>query len=270
MKRKLVCLLLAVVMLSAMAVTAFAVDINSWPTEIHAGCPKSADMHFYATGTIYNHPGYGLCVEGRHFSAPTNSSDCYEGGAPAPVSYFFGGTVSNPVVQPGWYHYNGSKFEPCHIHSWSYTFDNNQHWQKCASCTETQGQADHSWVRSADGSTTKCETCGAYVTVKATSGVTPKTVKDCVTIETNLSPTPGFDVFDASQKVVALNTSVEGNYQAISDVASGVNPYANFTLTNPKTTAATGDNRPIELLVFGFAAMSVMAAAAFTMDRKRR
>ena len=39
---------------------------------------------------------------------------------------------------------------------------------------------------------------------------------------------------------------------------------------NPETTAQTGDNRPIELMMGSVVLFSALAAAAFILDNKRK
>lgn len=69
-------------------------------------------------------------------------------------------------------------------------------------------------------------------------------------------------------------TPVPGFYQASILVKDGddtvENLYVNYTVSDPAVTAATGDNRPIELMVMGMAFFSVLAIAAFVLDSKRR
>ena len=46
--------------------------------------------------------------------------------------------------------------------------------------------------------------------------------------------------------------------------------YTQYTAVNPETTAQTGDDRPIELMMGSVVAFSALAAAAFILDSKRR
>ena len=46
--------------------------------------------------------------------------------------------------------------------------------------------------------------------------------------------------------------------------------YTQYTAVNPETTAQTGDNRPIELMMGSVVVFSALAAAAFILDSKRR
>lgn len=132
----------------------------------------------------------------------------------------------------------------------------------------------HNWQINREHDKAVCD-CGGEVTLSAKSGTIENTVGQCVDVKSNVDLPYTVQVKKlgengARDEVVRMNCQDEGNYQAwlrLDDQGNGL--YANFTLTNPKTTAATGDNRPIELIVFGFAAMSVMAAAAFVADRKR-
>lgn len=46
--------------------------------------------------------------------------------------------------------------------------------------------------------------------------------------------------------------------------------YVKYTAVDPKVTAQTGDNRPIELMMVSVVAFSALAVAAFIADSKRR
>lgn len=46
--------------------------------------------------------------------------------------------------------------------------------------------------------------------------------------------------------------------------------YTQYTAVNPETTAQTGDDRPIELMMGSVVVFSALAAAAFILDSKRR
>lgn len=46
--------------------------------------------------------------------------------------------------------------------------------------------------------------------------------------------------------------------------------YVKYTAVDPKVTAQTGDNRPIELMMAGVVVFSALAAAAFVLDGKRK
>lgn len=66
----------------------------------------------------------------------------------------------------------------------------------------------------------------------------------------------------------------QGHYQASILVMNGnevlENLYVNYTAIDPKATAATGDNRPMELIIASLGALSAMASAAFLVDCKRK
>lgn len=136
----------------------------------------------------------------------------------------------------------------------------------------------HSWeINQENAKGTATCSCGAEVTLTATSATTAKTVGECVEVLSNVEGISKENVqikklgeAGTEAQIVDASCKDEGNYQAWLKLDDTHGLYANFTLTNPTTTAATGDNRPIELLFAGFAAVSVMAAAAFTVDRKRR
>lgn len=69
-------------------------------------------------------------------------------------------------------------------------------------------------------------------------------------------------------------TPKQGIYQASIVVTDGNVQVANlavkYTVSDPKVTAATGDERPIEWMLAGLFAFGIMAAAAFTLDGKRK
>ena len=46
--------------------------------------------------------------------------------------------------------------------------------------------------------------------------------------------------------------------------------FVKYTAADPKVTAQTGDNRPIELMMVGVLVLSALAAAAFVLDGKRK
>lgn len=72
-------------------------------------------------------------------------------------------------------------------------------------------------------------------------------------------------------------TPKAGYYQAavqITDDYNNNSPVAElavkYTVSDPAVTAATGDNRPIELMIIGMAFFCAMAAAAFVLDGRRK
>ena len=72
-------------------------------------------------------------------------------------------------------------------------------------------------------------------------------------------------------------TPKAGYYQAavqITDDYNNNSPVAElavkYTVSDPAVTAATGDNRPIELMIMGMAFFCAMAAAAFVLDGRRK
>lgn len=71
----------------------------------------------------------------------------------------------------------------------------------------------------------------------------------------SFTPAPGF--YQASILIKDGNDTVE-------------NLYVTYTVSDPVVTAATGDNRPIEMMVMGMAFFCAMAIAAFVLDSKRR
>ena len=58
--------------------------------------------------------------------------------------------------------------------------------------------------------------------------------------------------------------------EVIPDGAGYADLYVKYTAVDPKVTAQTGDNRPIELMMMGVVLFSALAAAAFILDNKRK
>ncbi|MBO5171177.1 MAG: hypothetical protein J6B70_10625 [Oscillospiraceae bacterium] len=58
--------------------------------------------------------------------------------------------------------------------------------------------------------------------------------------------------------------------EVIPDGAGYADLYVQYTAADPKVTAQTGDNRPIELMMAGILVFSALAAAAFVLDGKRK
>lgn len=71
-----------------------------------------------------------------------------------------------------------------------------------------------------------------------------------------------------------MNSPKPGTYQAILYVedANGMqhSAFVQYQAIDPVQTAATGDNRPIEIMIMGLLMCSAMAAAAFVLDSRRR
>ena len=92
---------------------------------------------------------------------------------------------------------------------------------------------------------------------------------------------PGDSAFT---EITPADGAREGTYQAavtLSPISTtfsarstadpnSVTLYTQYTAVNPETTAQTGDNRPIELMMASAAVFSALAAAAFALDSKRR
>lgn len=74
-------------------------------------------------------------------------------------------------------------------------------------------------------------------------------------IPQGFTPKPG--IYQASILITEGNTTVE-------------NLYVKYTVSDPAVTAATGDNRPIALMLVGLTAFATMAAVAFLLDSRRR
>lgn len=72
-------------------------------------------------------------------------------------------------------------------------------------------------------------------------------------------------------------TPKAGYYQAAVQITDDYNNNSmvaelavKYTVSDPAVTAATGDNRPIELMIMGMAFFCAMAAAAFVLDGRRK
>lgn len=268
MKRKLVCLFLAVCLLASLGVTAYASGTTHHAADLQVGDlvrvgdtidygTTAADGMYFNFGNTY----FGIYKDAANWWNAMLLADSWSFGDrigslnDLASDYFVVNRIfrvsDTTTVSDGGSFALDIYFEP-HIHEWQV----NQ--------------------ESAKGTAT-CNACGAKVTLSAASATTAKAVGECVTLDKTDDVSLAYTVDirklgepGTEPQNVDASCKEEGNYQAWLKLDDTHGLYANFTLTNPKTTAATGDNRPIELLVFGFAAMSVMAAAAFTVDRKRR
>ena len=93
-----------------------------------------------------------------------------------------------------------------------------------------------------------------------------------------VSQEPGFKYSATGSDYEAVpsgeTAAKQGHYQASILVMNGnavlENLYVNYTAIDPKATAATGDNRPMELIIASLGALSAMACAAFLVDSKRK
>lgn len=264
MKRKLVCLFLAICLLASLSVTAYAAEY-SLETIAVGTVVKAGDTLLRQT----DGPQVSYVNFGNFFFGLDNRNET--GNTSAVSNYMASWVMKSEIPEnyngslPDWYAsttifevtenslFGGQHdvyFEP-HYHNWQVNQENAKGTATCS--------------------------CGAKVTLSAASATTAKTVGECVTLDKTDDVSLAYTVdikklgeAGTEAQIVDASCKDEGNYQAWLKLDDTHGLYANFTLTNPTTTAATGDNRPIELLVFGFAAMSAMAAAAFTVDRKRR
>lgn len=93
-----------------------------------------------------------------------------------------------------------------------------------------------------------------------------------------ISDTPGYKYSPDGTNFTDIdpNTSPKAGFYQASILVKDANGnqlenlYVNYTVTDPAVTAATGDNRPIELMVMGMALFSALAIAAFVLDGRRR
>ena len=163
---------------------------------------------------------------------------------------------------------------PVHTHHWVVTGDNTD--TLTASCTGTVGT---------------CDLQSVSVKLSASSVTLPDSPYNAVISgaegfqsQTGLKIQPLADKGRAAYKFKAvgadhftdpdLSKAEAGTYQAIVYVTDddGVthSAFVEYTAIDPVKTAATGDNRPIELMVLGLGMFCAMAAACFTLDRKHR
>lgn len=93
-----------------------------------------------------------------------------------------------------------------------------------------------------------------------------------------VSQTPGYKYSASGSGFEPINpssfTPKQGIYQASILILDGntqvENLYVTYTVSDPVVTAATGDNRPIEVMFVGLVCFTVMAAIAFIVDSKRK
>lgn len=93
-----------------------------------------------------------------------------------------------------------------------------------------------------------------------------------------VSQNPGYKYSKDGSGFTSVDPSTfeakQGIYQASIVVMDGSqqveNLYVNYTVSDPVVTAATGDNRPIEMMLAGMVTFLALAAAAFILDAKRR
>ena len=71
--------------------------------------------------------------------------------------------------------------------------------------------------------------------------------------------TPKAGYYQASVQILDVNNNV-----VVADLA------VKYTVSDPAVTAATGDNRPIELMILGMTFFCAMAAGAFVLDGRRK
>ena len=165
--------------------------------------------------------------------------------------------------------------------------------------TNAPPQHTHTWTPATSGNGTKKATttitcdpnCGETLTVTLTaSDVTLPGNAFSAKITTTQNPvsraaspltvseTPGYKYSPDGSNFTEIDpktfTPAPGFYQASILIKDGndtvENLYVTYTVSDPVVTAATGDNRPIEMMVMGMAFFCAMAIAAFVLDSKRR
>ena len=152
----------------------------------------------------------------------------------------------------------------------------------------------HSWTVSTIGNGTqeaktevKCTGCDVHFTVTLKTADITLPTDYMLPVEWSwtelpsgitVSKEPGFkySATGSGYETVPANEyeAKQGHYQASILVMNGnevlENLYVNYTAIDPKATAATGDNRPMELIIASLGALSAMACAAFLVDCKRK
>lgn len=159
----------------------------------------------------------------------------------------------------------------------------------------------HSWASVTSGNGTKeasaaitCPGCGETLKVTLTAsdvilpgkvftakiGTEPSSVSSVRSSASPLtvSKTPGYKYSATGSDFAAIDpdnfTAKTGFYQASILVMDGnetvENLYVRYAASDPTITAATGDDRPIEMAFIGMAFFGAMAAAAFVLDGKRK
>ena len=165
--------------------------------------------------------------------------------------------------------------------------------------TNAPPQHTHTWTPATSGNGTKEATttitcdpnCGETLTVTLTaSDVTLPGNAFSAKITTTQNPvsraaspltvseTPGYKYSPDGSNFTEIDpktfTPAPGFYQASILIKDGndtvENLYVNYTVSDPVVTAATGDNRPIEMMVMGMAFFCAMAIAAFALDSRRK
>lgn len=165
--------------------------------------------------------------------------------------------------------------------------------------TNAPPQHTHTWTPATSGNGTKEATttitcdpnCGETLTVTLTaSDVTLPGNAFSAKITTTQNPvsraaspltvseTPGYKYSPDGSNFTEIDpktfTPAPGFYQASILIKDGndtvENLYVTYTVSDPVVTAATGDNRPIEMMVMGMAFFCAMAIAAFALDSRRK
>ena len=179
-------------------------------------------------------------------------------------------TISNDV---------STDLPPAHVHEWSaVTLDGNGTKEasatiKCSDCEETV-----TVTLTAADVTLPGDVFTAQIST--TPGTSNYALRAVPTLPEGLtiSSEPGYKYSVSGSDFTTIDpnnfTPKQGIYQASIVVMSGNAEVANlavkYTVSDPVVTAATGDNRPIEMMVMGLVVFSAMAAVAFIFDSKRR
>lgn len=166
-----------------------------------------------------------------------------------------------------------------HEHAWQFTQTENT---LTAECQNQECRKEVSVSLKADSVTLPTSPFNAQVIL---NGITEEQIID--EFGYLISPirykfkAPGDSAFT---DITPADGAREGTYQAavtLSPISTtfsarstadpnSVTLYTQYTAVNPETTAQTGDNRPIELMMASAAVFSALAAAAFILDSKRR
>lgn len=116
------------------------------------------------------------------------------------------------------------------------------------------------------------------VSLSVIENAPPARPRSAINFPLTVTQTPGYKYSSDGSNFQEIDpqtfTPKPGIYQASVAVWNGnemvANPFVKYTVSNPAVTAATGDNRPIELMLVGLTAFTTMAAVAFLLDSRRK
>ena len=270
---------------------AYYVNITGWTLE-------------HNTGTIVNTDGF---ITVSPICRSAKASDYLTDPPVAGVEYFPYISISNNSLLPNSFEYDDDFFANLVIPGYETNFRDCHRSDSSAAITLRFRMVKHSWQFSQTDSTltAKCRNSGCPIqTVDVTlaadsvtlpespfnaqvilNGITEEEIKKEFRYE--IGPirykfkAPGDSAF---MEITPADGAREGTYQAavtLSPISTtfsarstadpnSVTLYTQYTAVNPETTAQTGDDRPIELMMGSVVVFSALAAAAFILDSKRR